>query len=703
MNIKTKTLFFILITLSLLFPFNGFAQDKGTMYKDTLDKQQHLDEVIVKQNMIQNKGDHQRLLLSNENRKFGTNALDAVSSLPLFYQQLNATDLLSFDQKKVMILINGIPSTALDLRGLKAGEIKFVEYYNIPPAQYMALTSGPVANIITKKRHDIFVSVYANTSNSFTTGNGTNQVSTSYADSINQFKVDFFNDYRNVHHINGSSQYAFDNGAGINYFGDRQKFVSYKQMVQLSYQRYKGPHLLNIRLKQNLQPSHQYSPATLDLSPIGETFHGEDHDTLSSNSNSYSLDLFYKYSLPKEKSLSFNIVNTFIKSHSAKSFAEDFDGDFTGQYFHNKINNKVYSLKANANFTSKIGKGSLFTGFSYSGSFLTQTSENLKYKPETNNYFIYTGAYWQVNKFSIYPSVGLGWTTQKDNEKSIHYVIPYLRFYTDWWPERSLKGFTIQLTLNMQTADPSLGQLTASRTYVTPFFYTSGNPEAKHYWKVSSQFVIAYFKPNSRNNIIFKYTPTYTHKPFASVLSVNEKEAYIMPMQIGNTHYNEFYLTGHWAAFKWLMISPYLQYYNNRYDTPNQDVRLSYFRYGGSLTFTFDKMEISMAGNSPIKSTDGDLINRSGAQYYVGMLYKFPSWTIGLSYNYAGKDEFTRSRVKGFQYNQNSDWRPFHTVFCITATWSFSKGKMRHRDIQTPNSSFNDNGLTKFNEPKAVK
>ena len=43
-----------------------------------------LDEVVVKAERIIHKADHDVLYLSKDNRAFGTNALDAVSSLELF-------------------------------------------------------------------------------------------------------------------------------------------------------------------------------------------------------------------------------------------------------------------------------------------------------------------------------------------------------------------------------------------------------------------------------------------------------------------------------------------------------------------------------------------------------------------------------------------------------------------------------------------
>lgn len=87
----------IFIVLSVI----ANAADAGAVVSDST-KTYNLDELIVSADRIVNKGDHQVLYLSDDNREFGTNALDAVSSLVLFQTSLNAVELKSFNQKKCL-------------------------------------------------------------------------------------------------------------------------------------------------------------------------------------------------------------------------------------------------------------------------------------------------------------------------------------------------------------------------------------------------------------------------------------------------------------------------------------------------------------------------------------------------------------------------------------------------------------------------
>ena len=100
-NSDKKIMKKVLAIISLLFlVLNGNAQES----LDTI-KSFTLSEVVVKAERIIHKGDHDVLYLSNDNKKFGTNALDAVSSLELFQTAINETKLVSWDRQNVFILI----------------------------------------------------------------------------------------------------------------------------------------------------------------------------------------------------------------------------------------------------------------------------------------------------------------------------------------------------------------------------------------------------------------------------------------------------------------------------------------------------------------------------------------------------------------------------------------------------------------------
>lgn len=688
--------------LSLL-PMSMHSQDSLKTTKDSVAKEIQMKDFVVTGDNIINRGDHQLLFLTKENRMFGTNALDAVSSLSLFYQQLNAKNLLSYDQKEVLVLINGVPSTAMDLRGFKGSDIKHVEYYNVPPPKYMALTSGPVANIVMKRRHDKLYTAYVNTFNSFTTGYGYNQLNLAYTDSLNQVRVNYSNDYRNIHHIETTFEDAFGSSSKTLYSGDRQKYMGFYNGLQVSYQRFQGPHLLNIKLGYDFDPRHQYNPTNLKEYIGNDVFSGHRDDTLSSRSHSYVVDLFYQLTLPKRRSLAFNVVNTFTHSRSDNMIYESFDGLERDYYVANSIRNRIYSLIADATYHSQLAGGSFSAGAWYSGAYMRQEAGNAVYRPENHNLFLYSGIYWSVKRVNLYPSVGMQYIHQTSAERNRNYTAPYLRFYADWWPQKKLKGFTVQLTMQLQVENPSLSELTSSVTAKTYNFFSTGNPNLKQNLYYNGKLVVAYFKPQSQDYVSLQYIPIYFHSTYVSVLSVEGNQAVLRPERTGSLFNNFWQLFARKQIGKCFSVNPYITYNYKRYDTPSEAVRLSYLRYGGALIYNTQNLSIMASANSPVKDRRGDLTIKSSAQYSFSFIYKYKAWSVGMRWNYAGKGEMTKGSVPGFQYRQESTWKPMRNMFSLTATWSFSHGRSRQHPGKSLNNSYSDDGLTPYNKPKPAQ
>lgn len=111
----------------------------------------------------------------------------------------------------------------------------------------MSLTAGPVVNIVVKKRHDRSYTGYFNTSNAVNTGFGTNQIDLTYADSLNQVKLDYLIDYRNIGNIDNLAEYTYSPQLHSQYRGTSRYKGQYHN-ISASYQRYQGNHLFNAKV-----------------------------------------------------------------------------------------------------------------------------------------------------------------------------------------------------------------------------------------------------------------------------------------------------------------------------------------------------------------------------------------------------------------------------------------------------------------------
>lgn len=665
-----------------------------------------LDEVVVKAERIIHKADHDVLYLSKDNRAFGTNALDAVSSLELFQTSINETTLKSWDRQEVYILINGVPSTAVDLRGYKGDDIKNVEYYSIAPPQYMSLTEGPVVNIVVKKRHDRSYSGYFNTSNAVNTGYGTNQVDLTYADSLNQVKIGYLLDYRNIGDIDNQTDFIYSPQLSSNYAGTTHYEGQYHN-ISASYQRYQGNHLFNAKLYSIIEPLQEEETRTGKITTNDMSYQGNGTSFLKSRSNTMAIDLYYRYLLKKGRLFAINVVNTFGNSYSDSEQSMLSDNTLNNDYdysIRSRVDNDSYSFITNAVYATPLWGGSLSVGSRYEYKQLNQISFDSKYKPYSHNEFLNVGGSWRWNTISFVPAVGVNILKQVSSDVSQTSILPYIRLYSDWWGQGKMKGASVQLTLTMRNISPALNEITESETYIDPWFISVGNPQLKNYWITSGKLSFAYFSPNNKNQIVFMVQPSYAHNKMATTIAKLNDKIYLQPQNIGGDFECRFDLYGSWYPFKWLEISPYVEYYISRFDTPYQRINFDYLRFGGNVAASFNNLQIIFNINSPTKEYDGDLLSRGSLQYAGTVQYKFGNWSVGAKYNYSGHNNYTVADLPIFRYYENKDWRPLHHMVRLTATYTFSVGKSRRHDGKILNeSSKNNTGLGKFNTPQIAK
>lgn len=665
----------------------------------------NLDEVVVRAQRIIPKGDHQLLLLSKENRDFGTNALDAVSSLPLFRTSLNETVLESADHQEVYILINGIPGSGFELRGFRGEDVKAVEYYPVAPPRYMTLTSGPVVNIVLKRHHDRLYTAYVNTRNAVNTGFGTNQADVAYSDSLNQFRVGYLIDYRKLDDICRRAEYDYGDGRRTAYDGLGKYSGSYQQ-INMSYQRFQGRHLFNARVRFTPENGDDDKTSSVIQEEGGNDIGGENGNRLTSHSKALAADMYYSYTLRNGGSVAFNVVNTFGWSDSDSRLWLRFLSPDNGDNYDRSsgTDNHTYSLIAAAMYMAPMLGGTLQAGDRYEYSRLSQRNSNsgVRFVPDRHNNFAYAGMCWMKNGRTLFPVVGL--SVIKDRTSALVHtsVIPYFRLYSDIWFQGALQGMTVQLNLQVNPRIPSVGELTGSSTPLDRWFVNIGNPDLKTAWKAFGSLSLAYFQPGGRNNIVLKMMPSFTRKAFEPVIGWSETGEYaVMQMRnIGNVFYNETTLFGSWFPCGWLEVSPYLEFYTYRYDTPSQSVKTDYFRFGGSLTVNRNNITLMLAANSRTKEYQGDMINGGSVQYAVSLQYKWRQWSFGASYNYSGRNDFSRGRGAGFDYSERKDWGPLKNLVRLSVTYSFSKGRSRRHGEPLLREKSDETGLTNSNRAR---
>lgn len=692
---KTITYFFATIILGVQTAYSQETADSTRTHK--------IDDVVITADKIVNRGDHQDLYLSDENRNFGTNALEAVSTLPFFRTNLNSTSLTSSDFQDVFILINGVPSTGANLRAYKGDDIKKVEYYNVAPPQYMGYTMGPVANIIVKKRLDRAYTGYFNTSNSVTTGFGTNQADLTYSDSLNMVNLEYLIDYRDIKDIERQTEFDYGNGKSSRYSGKAHYKGQYHN-IGATYQRYQGGHLFNAKLYAIINPGQDNENRSGIIQSENLYYQGNGVNNLRSRENTYAADLFYRYLWDNGRMFSINVVNTFGTSYSKSVQSMISDNPANSDYdyeLHSDIDNNSYSLIANAAFLSKIWGGTVNLSSRFSYRQLNQKSSGTTYKPHSHSGNLFAGGVWQFGQIGFVPVVSMEIMSQTSQNITYTTVAPDFRLYSEWWGKGKLKGATVQLTLSAGKNAAALDQITESRTYLDPWMISTGNPELKHYWTTMAKLNIGYYDPEGKILVTLGINPSYSHNKIASTITAEEGMVNLKPCNISDYFECNTFLWGDWKPFKWLKLSPYLEHYYSKFNTPLQEVNFNYWRVGGGVTISLlsNKLECVLAVNSPTKEYDGDLLTRGSDQYACIVRYKIGNWSVGAQYNYLGHNDYTLADLPAFRYYKNGNWKPLSYKVAVNATYSFSVGRSRKHARKTIIESDTGNtGLNKFNK-----
>ncbi|MGL5546236.1 MAG: carboxypeptidase-like regulatory domain-containing protein, partial [Tannerellaceae bacterium] len=136
-----------------------------------------LEDVVITAQSVERFADRKEYKLTNAEKAQYSSALSALEFLPKI--QVLDQDVTTIDGKSVKILINGVPSTPIELSSIAPNNIAKIDYYTQPPVQYSNMGLGAVINVITKKNEN-GGSVGINTQNAVTTGFGNNLVNLKY-------------------------------------------------------------------------------------------------------------------------------------------------------------------------------------------------------------------------------------------------------------------------------------------------------------------------------------------------------------------------------------------------------------------------------------------------------------------------------------------------------------------------------------------
>ncbi len=652
-----------------------------------------LSTVHVQAKSYRQKGDHVDIYLTKANEEFGTNALDAVSSLPFFNENIGEKALSTLSRENVTILINGVPSDGMDLRGYQSNEIKKVEFYESAPLKYINLTKGPLVNIITRKKIDRLYSAYLNGWNS-NRPNGEYQAVLTYADSLHQVKINGYTNYgKNKRDI--FTSYDYPDGITNRYTGKDSR-NSYKGFtINPSYQYYDNKNLFNASLNLRSGDNKEHTPTDYCFSDKGTIYEGSGGKHLKTSNFMSSLSLYYNHTFAPAKSftvmLSGGYADALSRNHIWRGSTQSEQVVYD---IFNRVKNKAYSLRGSINYSA----GSSYLGANYTYSKIDQNSDGSIYHPTTQNVTIFGGYAINRENMGFYPALGA--IMDHTSSMGIHHTTfdPYIQLlYRAWVSEGQFNGLSGSLSMSvMSTGVGSIGSLTAAETFIDNRFIAIGNPDIKASWCALPKLRLTYYRPDGKVNIDFTYSISYYHHNNAPVIFESNGNYYQTIADLGHLWSHTISFNTEWRPLGWLRLNPYLEYNKKIFSTPSHHVNYNHLRAGGSVAFMIKEFYISLSANSPTKVINGDLTEYGSGQYSIGGDWGHRNFSFGMRFHIMDHRNYTRANSCGFRYKDRTDNRNY---VILRASLYLSRGKVR-RQPGVSGAAGVDNGLTSTQQPK---
>ncbi len=465
----------------------------------TLDEEAtKLEEVVVISDMIRRFADKREYRLSNAEKSQYSSALSALELLPKIH--VLDQDVTSIDGKAVKILINGIPSTPIDLSIISPENISKIDYYTQPPIQYSNMELGAVINVVTKEKQN-GGSLGLNTQNAVTTGFGNNVVNFKYNWGNSQIGVTYNINYRNYNKRLLNEHMAYTIG-GHNYEkeknGKNSPYAYEQQMAEISFNNSKTDNYL-FSAKLSLNSLNRRRSSWQNITSIIDDVISQKSGASSDKDKYISpvMDLYFSKSFNSKHELVLNLVGTYYNTKYDYNYSEIYD-EITDFETATNINTDKYSLIGEAIYNYKMQKANLYIGSRYMYNNSKQNDLPSNNQILTNEVYSYIGITGMLgSKFNYSVSAGMNnniFTTIENEKYKFAYFRPQVKF-----------GYFINqnsdLTFNYEvnTENPSVSYLTCNPYYKDPNYIFVGNPDLKpcntqnlslSYYKGFKKFVI---------------------------------------------------------------------------------------------------------------------------------------------------------------------------------------------------------------------
>ena len=475
-----------------------------------------LGEVVVESQAIIQKVDRQILLPSKEQTQASSDGVSLLQNLQIPRIVISPIDnsVKTLSDESVQLRINGIEASTADVKAINPKDIIRVEYHDQPGVRYNG--AAAVVDYIVKHRDTGGSLMLAGTNGLTLPGIGNYYLAGKVHFGKSSLQaVATYAPYDIYWTRTNNETYNFSTGkVENNEVGEPTRYKTYPVNVSLNYNWTNGDkNMLNIRLRDNMAYT-PYGPSDRDSRLFQPTDSFEIHDHDKSSSQSPSLDIYYQHNLPHKQHLYFDVVGTYINTHSDRRFLQtplfgSISTDTTDVL--SRVRGDKWSLIGEAIYEKEWENIMLTVGARHNQQWVKNTylgSTEATVNMTTGETYAFAEMRHRVDKFSYVVGIGVMHTLidQAGQKQSTWIARPQLTMSYDFG-----KGWFWKYKGYVSGYQPSLSQLSDITQQIDKYQMRRGNPNLKSVMYVSNEMELSWQSKHVNLNLWANYS--YDHKP----------------------------------------------------------------------------------------------------------------------------------------------------------------------------------------------
>ena len=475
-----------------------------------------LGEVVVESQAIIQKVDRQILLPSKEQMQASSDGVSLLQNLQIPRIVISPIDnsVKTLSDESVQLRINGVEASTADVKAINPKDIIRIEYHDQPGVRYNG--AAAVVDYIVKHRDTGGSLMLAGTNGLTLPGIGNYYLAGKVHFGKSSIQaVATYAPYDIYWTRTNNETYHFSTGKiENNEVGEPTRYKTYPVNVSLNYNWTNGDkNMLNIRLRDNMAYT-PYGPSDRDSRLYQPTDSFEIHDHDKSSSQSPSLDIYYQHNLPHKQHLYFDVVGTYINTHSDRRFLQtplfgSVATDTTDVL--SRVRGDKWSLIGEAIYEKEWENIMLTVGARHNQQWVKNTywgNTAATVNMTTAETYAFAEMRHRVDKFSYVVGIGAMHTLidQVGQKQSTWIARPQLTMSYDFG-----KGWFWKYKGYVSGYQPSLSQLSDITQQIDKYQMRRGNPNLRSVMYVSNEMELSWQSKHVNLNLWANYS--YDHKP----------------------------------------------------------------------------------------------------------------------------------------------------------------------------------------------